>query len=409
MPKCINGRVSQCSRRHQCCKLARATGARRRRRPLPGSPSSTSRSTCWRWRQASTGRARKPSSRSSYFNWFHFSQSWGYAVSTTAVSYVEDNVGWTAGFGVCWATMVLYLAVFVLGARNYRRADPPADGSPFARAARTWAARDFRRKDAGDAERLLTAEREEGEGLVATLLPIWTTSLVFGAVFSQVNTLFVKQSSTLERRVDALGGLVVVPPAALHCFVSATYIAVLPLYDRALVPLARRLTGHHAGVTTLRRVGAGMAVSGAAMAVAALVEARRLRVAGDAGLADRPDAAVPMSVWWMAPQYLLMGIAGVLAEVGMEEFFYDQVPDELRSLGVALSVSAMGAGSYASAVLVSALDWATGSSGRSWFCDNLNRAHLDYFYWLLAGLVALQVAVFLHFASRFVYRNKGEL
>jgi solute carrier family 15 (peptide/histidine transporter), member 3/4 len=91
-------------------------------------------------------------SRSSYFNWFHFSISWGYATSTTVLSYVEDNAGWTAGFGACWAMMVLSLAVFLLGARAYR-AEEPVDASRFVETARAWAARFFRRKDATSTER----------------------------------------------------------------------------------------------------------------------------------------------------------------------------------------------------------------------------------------------------------------
>lgn len=152
-----------------------------------------------------------------------------------------------------------------------------------------------------------------------------------------------------------------------------------------------------------------MATSCVAMAVAALVEVRRLRVARDAGLVDRPDVALPMSLWWMIPQYVLMGLAAVLGMVGLEEFFYDQMPDALRSVGLALCLSIFGVGSYASSMLVSVIDWATRVKGESWFSDNLNRAHLDYFYWLLAGLAALEVAVFLHFANRYVYTKKAEL
>ena len=86
------------------------------------------------------------------------------------------------------------------------------------------------------------------------------------------------------------------------------------------------------------------------------------------------------------------------------------MPDALHSVGLMLSLSALGASSYASGMLVSAVDWATrGGSGESWISDSINRAHLDYFYWLLAGLAALDVAVFLYFSKRFVYRNKGEL
>ena len=119
--------------------------------------------------------------------------------------------------------------------------------------------------------------------------------------------------------------------------------------------------------------------------------------------------AVPMSLWWQVPQYVLIGLAEVFTYIGLEEFFYDQVPDALRSVGLALSLSIFGAGNYASGALVSAIDWATTrSGGESWFSDNLNRAHLDYFYWLLAGLGALEVAVFLYFAKRYVYGNRSE-
>jgi solute carrier family 15 (peptide/histidine transporter), member 3/4 len=253
--------------------------------------------------------------------------------------------------------------------------------------------------------RLLDSQSEESKGFVAKLFPIWATSLVYAAIMSQVSTLFTKQSSTLDRRLGVATGLVV-PPAALQCFMDVTFIVILPVYERVLVPLARRLTGHETGITMLQRIGASMAVSCVAMAVAALVETRRLHVARDAGLVDQLDVAVPMSLWWMVPQYVLLGLAGVLGEIGLMEFFYDQVPDALRSVGLALCLSIFGVGSYASSVLVSAIDWATRTNGEGWFSDNLNRGHLDYFYWLLAGLAALEVAAFLHFANRYVYRNK---
>jgi peptide/histidine transporter 3/4 len=159
---------------------------RRRRRLLLGWPSSTPRCTCWLWGYAS---------RSSYFNWFHFFASWGYAIAAAGISYVEDNVGWTVGYGACWAAMVLCLAVFLLGTRTYR-AEEPADGRALADAARAWAASMFRRKDTIGTERLLARDVEEGVGLTGVkLLPIWLTSAVFALVISQVTTLFTKQGA----------------------------------------------------------------------------------------------------------------------------------------------------------------------------------------------------------------------
>ncbi|XP_047061059.1 protein NRT1/ PTR FAMILY 5.10-like [Lolium rigidum] len=350
-------------------------------------------------------------SRSSFFNWLHFSMSWGYIVAVVALSYMQDNVGWAAGFGASWSMMLVSLSVFLLGTRMYR-ADRPRDGRALSRLTKTFAATAracadwiFRRRGTMDTECSPTPKEQDGKRVLVKLLPIWTTSVVYGIVIAQVSTLFTKQGSTMDRRI---GGLVV-PPAALQSFTGLAIIAFVPLYDRAFVPLARRVTKHPSGITMLQRIGAGMAMASVAMAVAALVEAARLRAASDAGLVDRPQVAVPMSLWWMVPQYVLIGLADVFTIIGLEEFFYSQVPEALRSVGLALSLSAMGVGSYASGILVSATDWVTKRTGDSWFSENLNLAHLDYFYWVLAGLAALEVFVFLYLAKGYVYTDRCEL
>jgi hypothetical protein len=35
--------------------------------------------------------------------------------------------------------------------------------------------------------------------------------------------------------------------------------------------------------------------------------------------------------------------------------------------------------------------------GEGWFSNNLKRAYLDYFYWLLAALSAVELVAFLHY------------
>ena len=156
----------------------------------------------------------------------------------------------------------------------------------------------------------------------------------------------------------------------------------------------------------LQRIGTGIFLSIITVVLAALAEMKRLETAIEFGLVDEPNATVPMSVWWLIPQYFLFGIAEVFTMVGLQEFFYDQVPNELRSMGLALYLSIFGVGSFLSSLLISVIEEVTGRQG-GWFDDNPNKAHLDYFYWLLGGLSVVGFALFIFFARSYVYNQKG--
>jgi peptide/histidine transporter 3/4 len=348
--------------------------------------------------------AKESVSRSSFFNWWYFGMCSGTAMTTMVSSYIQDNIGWGLGFGIPCLVMAFALAMFLLGTRNYRYY-VSTQSSPFARLARAFVALIRGSKD--DALAVVDDDdggdhREELRG-VLRLFPIWATCIIYAVIFSQSSTFFTKQAATLDRRI---GESFRVPPAALQTFISVTIIAFIPVYDRAFVPVARRFTRASSGITMLQRIGTGLVLALAAMVVAALVEARRLGVARDAGMVDDPKAALPMSLWWMVPQYVLFGLSDVFAMIGLQEFFYDQVPDALRSLGLAFFLSIFGVGHFFSSFIISAIDGATKKSGASWFANNLNRAHLDYFYWLLAGLCAVELVAFVFVSRVYVYKKR---
>uniref|UniRef100_A0A804LT40 Protein NRT1/ PTR FAMILY 5.10 n=1 Tax=Zea mays TaxID=4577 RepID=A0A804LT40_MAIZE len=383
-------------------------------------------------------------SRSSFFNWWYFGVCAGTAATLLVVSYVQESLGWHPGFAIPCAVMACTLVVFLLGTRTYRYTDTSGTRNLFAHAAEAfagWRRRQRSRLRAAhrtshqashqgvvgvSAEEPPEASRrsridEEAQVVAATtaatntavvvseakdvlrLFPIWAMTLVYAVVYSQSMTFFTKQATTLDRRV---GEVVKVPAAALLAFISITIMVLIPVYDGLIVPLSRRFTGRPSGITMLQRIGAGMLLSTVSTVIAALVEERRLRVAREAGLADEPRIQLPMSLWWMVPQYVVFGAADVFAMVGLQEFFYDQVPDRLRSVGLALYISIFGIGSFVSSALVSGIHRVTAARGQSWFSDNMNRGHLDYFYWLLAGLSALQFFAYVFFAWRYKYINR---
>jgi peptide/histidine transporter 3/4 len=183
----------------------------------------------------------------------------------------------------------------------------------------------------------------------------------------------------------------------MSTFDVATVLICVPVYDPVLVPLARRVTGEDRGLTQLQRIGVGLALSAAAMAYAASVEARRLIAAAPA-----------MSIMWQAPCYSVLGVAEVFASIGMLEFFYDQSPDSMKSLGSALAHLAIAGGNYLNSALVCAVASATTGGGKpGWIPipDKLDEGHLDYFFWFMAALSVLNLLHFIYCSTRYNHTN----
>lgn len=91
--------------------------------------------------------------------------------------------------------------------------------------------------------------------------------------------------------------------------------------------------------------------------------------------------------------------------VGLQEYFYDQMPDSMKSLRISLYISVMGAASFMSSLLITAVDHFTGKMEKgSWFAKDLNKSRLDLFYWLLAGINGVNLCVYVFVATRYSYK-----
>ncbi|KAF2297326.1 hypothetical protein GH714_021449 [Hevea brasiliensis] len=327
-------------------------------------------------------------------------------IVVASLIYLLDNLGWALGFGIPCITMVIALLIFLLGTTTYRYSVKAEENSAVLRIGRVFLAtiRNWRTYPSA-----ITLEEEAGgmlphhgseqfRFLNKTLL---APNGLKGDGSPQLSS--PSKGVTMDRSISK--GLDI-PPATLQCFSSFAVILFIPIYDRVFVPIARALTGKPSGITMLQRIGTGMFLSALTTAIAALVEMKRLEVAREHGLVDLPDVTLPMSAWWLIPQYALFGVADVFTMIGLQEFFYDQVPRELRSVGLSLYLSIFGVGSFLSSFLISAIEKITSGQGHdSWFANNLNRGHLDYFYWLLAGLSMVQFVAYLYLAKNYIYNR----
>ncbi|KAL5199505.1 hypothetical protein ABZP36_020708 [Zizania latifolia] len=357
--------------------------------------------------------------KSLFFQWWYFGICSGSLLGNSTMSYVQDTVGWGLGFAIPSAVMAASVAAFCCCTPLYKKRQPRVTGKhsrdSVLKALKSLLASFTARKitlpsrDDDDIacelelqEKPLKAElgdeqQEESMNeatpsvgkIILRLLPIWTMLLMFAVIFQQPMTFFTKQGMLMDHRI---GGAFVIPPAMLQGSITVSIILLMPLYDRIVVPLTSLVTGDSKGITVLQRIGVGMVLSIVAMAIAALVEARRLRAALATGAAG-------MSIFWLLPQYVLLGVSDVFTVIGMQEFFYTQVPSAMRTVGIALYLSVFGVGSFVGAFLITALEMATargGGGGHGWFSDDPREAHLDNYYWFLALLSFVSFVVFTH-------------
>ncbi|XP_015893998.3 protein NRT1/ PTR FAMILY 8.3-like isoform X1 [Ziziphus jujuba] len=382
--------------------------------------------------------------KGSYFNWFYFSQNIGAIIAASLLVWIQDNVGWGLGFGIPTLLIGFAIASLFLGTPFYRF--QKSGGSPLTRICQVLVV-SFRKRNVampGDSNLLfetqdissaikgsrklkhsdelrcldraaLVSDAEIGTGdsydpwrvctvtqveelkILIRMFPIWATGIVFSAVYAQMSTLFVEQGKMMKRAI----GSFTIPAASLSFFNHISVILCVPIYDRVIVPIARKYTGKERGFSQLQRIGIGLFISVICMSIAALVEIKRLQLAKALGLIHE-EVAVPLSILWQIPQYVLLGSAEVFTFIGQHEFFYEQAPDAMRSLCSALSLLTNSLGNYLSSLILTIVSGITTEGGKTgWIPDNLNEGHLDYFFWLLAGLSFLNMIVYMVFARRY--------
>ncbi|KAG6435753.1 hypothetical protein SASPL_100628 [Salvia splendens] len=297
--------------------------------------------------------------------------------------------------------MALAVAAFFIGSRLYRV--QRAGGSPLVRIAQAAVKtkEDADQKEGSAVWHLCTITQVEELKSLVRLLPVLATGIIFSAVYSQMSTMFVLQGNTMDQH---MGPNFKIPSASLSLFDTISVIVCTLAYDPVLVLAVRCYTKHERGFTQLQRRGIGLVISILAMVVAGGLEVYRLRYVRIHGLYDQET--IPISIFWQVPQYFLVGCAEVFTFVGQLEFYYDQAPDAMTSLCSALCLATTALGNYLCTFLVTVVTEVTTRDGRlGWIPDNLNRGHLDYFFWLLALLSFVNFLAYLVVARWYTYKK----
>ncbi|XP_047308222.1 protein NRT1/ PTR FAMILY 4.5-like [Impatiens glandulifera] len=391
---------------------------------------------------------------SSFFNFLLLALCLGGSVSLTLVVWVQDNKGWDWGFGLSTVAMFLSIVIFVAGLpmyrihvikgsspiveiiqvyvaafrnRNLRLPENPVDLFEIDRDKEAATIdteflphRDVLRfldkaaiqqdqQNMSNPWKLCRVTQVENAKFILTLVPIFCCSIIMTLCLAQLQTFTIQQGLTMDTTLTKSFNI---PPATIPILPIVFLIILIPVYDRLLVPLIRRFTSHPTGITHLQRVGVGLVLSAISMATAGLVEIKRKRIARENNMVNAIPILqpLPMSVFWITFQFFIFGIADMFTYVGLLEFFYSQAPKGVKSMSTCFLWSSMALGYFLSTILVKVVNLITKKHTRSggWLAgNNLNKNHLNLFYFLLAGLSICNFLVYLFFSSRYKYRPQS--
>ncbi|XP_057721175.1 protein NRT1/ PTR FAMILY 5.2-like isoform X1 [Arachis stenosperma] len=378
----------------------------------------------------------------SFFNWWMFSIFFGTLFSNTFLVYIQEKVSWTIGYGLPTIGLAVSILVFLFGTPFYRHKLP--SGSPITRILQVYVAafRKWKVHIPGDPKELhelsieeyvsngrtridhspsfsfldkaatrtdqtspwmlCTVTQVEETKQMTKMVPILITTLLPSTMLIQATTLFIKQGNTLNR---SMGPDFDIPPACLTSFITIFMLISIVIYDRVFVPVIRRYTKNPRGITLLQRLGIGLVIHIIVLITASFVERKRLSVAREHNLLRQHDQ-LPLTIFILLPQFALTGIADNFVEVAKLEFFYDQAPEGMKSMGTSYFTTSLGIGSFLATFLLTTVANLTKRNGhKGWVLNNLNVSHLDYYYAFMAGLSFINLLCFLVVAKFFVYND----
>ncbi|KAJ1379590.1 Proton-dependent oligopeptide transporter family [Sesbania bispinosa] len=385
----------------------------------------------------------------SFFNWWYFTFTIALIIALTGVVYIQTNVNWTLGFAIPTICLAFSITIFLFGRHTYICKAP--QGSIFTDMAKVIVAACRKRKlkaqgrpfyvpapELGDSDmdnkrlvptdkfkffdkaaiisapselndqgmsmntwRLCSLQKVENFKCFLGILPVWVTGICVFIVMDQQNTFGVLQIAQTNR---SLGPHFKVPPGWMNLASMIALSIWICIYERIYIPLTRIITKKATRLTIRQRIRIGILLSILCMLVAAIVEKKRRDSALRHG-----SLISPTSFALLLPQFALSGLNEAFAAVAIMEFFTMQMPESMRTVAGAVFFLSLSIANYIGSLIVTIIHKVTAHRGRTpWLGGHdLNKNRLDYYYYVIAALAALNFVYFNFFASDYLISSEA--
>ncbi|RDX68580.1 Protein NRT1/ PTR FAMILY 2.13, partial [Mucuna pruriens] len=386
---------------------------------------------------------------SSFYTLYYTTQTLIMMINQTLLVYIQDSVSWTLGFALPGLFMFISIVLFFAGTKVYAYVKP--EGSNFSSIAKVLVAakhkRHFHLPAAQDTQggsfydpplqedseakqhltnefsclnkaaiivenelnndgsskdpwRLCSVQQVEELKCLLKIMPIFVTSIIVNIPIGQQAIFAVSQAMKMDR---SLGHSFEIHAGSINVIMLISIGVLLPIYDQIIAPALEKITKQEGGLTTLQRIGLGHVCGVLSMVVSGVVEIKRREMAVSAGASD---GVAPMSVLWLAPQFMFLACCHVFATVGHTEFFNNESPDGMKSIGNSFLCLNVSAASNLSSFIVNIVHSYTGKQGQpDWLDGDINKGRLEYFYFVIAALGLLNMCYFVFCSRRYHYKT----
>ncbi len=240
------------------------------------------------------------------FNVFYFSINFGAVISNLLIPWVLKWHGPHLAFGIPGVLMALATLFFWMGRQKF--AHIPAKGSSFIR----------------------ELFSKEGKSAVVKLIPLVLFVGMFWCLFDQTASRLVFQAERMNREIFGLEIL----PSQIQAANPFLILVLIPVFTFVIYPAVERIVK----LTPLRKIGAGLALMAVAFIVVSLSQ-------------EAIDRGETPHVGWQLLAYLILTSAEVMVSIVALEFFYTQAPKKMKSLMMAIFLSAVSVGNTFTAIV----------------------------------------------------------
>ena len=250
---------------------------------------------------------------------------------------------------------------------------------------------DLNHKDgsANNIWRLCTVQEVEDFKAILRLVPLWVAIIFVSTPIAMQTSLIVLQALVMDR---GLGPHFKVPAGSLQVVIMISASTFIIMNNWLVYPMYQKLTKKR--LTPLQKVGIGQVLTILSMVVSAVVEAKRLKSVENNGH--------PMSVLWLFPPLVIVGIGEAFHFPGNTELFYGDFPESLRNTATSLTSLVIGISFYLSTALIDLIQRTT-----KWLPNDINSGRVDNVYWVLVVAGVLNFGYFLVCSWFYKYRNLG--